>query len=81
MTVTYVRASRSPPTLGLAYGYAVGVHELDAELWRDAEDAAAEADADGRDGVLLPRALRRLLEKAAAGFAPAEEAVEQVSLI
>ena len=31
-----------------------------------------EADADGRDGVLLPRALRRLLEEAAAGFAPAE---------
>ena len=75
MTVTYVRAKSLAAYFGpLAADLPLSAcMELDAELWRDAERRGElEADADGRDGVLLPRALRRLLEEAAAGFAPAE---------
>ena len=75
MTVTYVRAKSLAAYFGpLAADLPLSAcMELDAELWRDAERRGElEADSDGRDGVLLPRALRRLLEEAAAGFAPAE---------
>ena len=75
MTVTYVRAKSLAAYFGpLAADLPLSAcMELDAELWRDAERRGElEADADGRDCVLLPRALRRLLEEAAAGFAAAE---------